>query len=81
MANWNEISREIQLVEQPHGPCDVFRRRYLQGLAELTGTQGVIIPRANIQNLMLSREVVDAVRAGLFNIWAVSTVDEGTVGP
>ncbi|WP_264842130.1 Lon protease family protein [Caldinitratiruptor microaerophilus] len=43
----------------------------------LTGRQGVMIPRQNLANLMLSPEVVDAVRAGQFHIWAVSTVEEG----
>lgn len=43
----------------------------------LNGKQGVIIPRANVRNLMLRQEVVDAVRARQFHIYAVSTVDEG----
>jgi Lon-like ATP-dependent protease len=43
----------------------------------LTGEQGVIIPQANIQHLMLREDVVEAVAAGRFNIWAVGTVDEG----
>jgi predicted ATP-dependent protease len=43
----------------------------------LTGTQGVIIPRANLANLMLKAEVVEAVRAGQFHVWAVGTIDEG----
>lgn len=43
----------------------------------LTGEQGVMIPRANIQNLMLRRPVVDAVAAGQFHIWAVEHVDQG----
>jgi len=43
----------------------------------LTGTQGVIIPRANVRHLMLRREVVDAVAAGRFHVWAIGTVDEG----
>lgn len=42
----------------------------------LTGEQGVIIPRSNIQNLMLEEEVVEAVREGIFNIYAVSAVDQ-----
>ncbi|MBN0989960.1 S16 family serine protease, partial [Amphritea pacifica] len=42
----------------------------------LTGTQGVIIPKANIRNLMLKREVVDAVAEGQFSIYAVATVDQ-----
>jgi predicted ATP-dependent protease len=43
----------------------------------LTGDQGVIVPRANVQNLMLSDEVVQSVRAGDFHVWAVRTIDEG----
>ena len=43
----------------------------------LTGRQGVIIPRTNVQNLMLKDEVVKAVEAGRFHIWAVSTIDQG----
>lgn len=42
----------------------------------LTGTQGVIIPRRNVQNLMLHQTVIDAVAAGKFHIWAIDTVDE-----
>jgi lon-related putative ATP-dependent protease len=43
----------------------------------LTGRQGVIIPYANLQNLMLREEVVEAVREGRFHVWAVRTLDEG----
>src|SRR5581483_533011 len=43
----------------------------------LTGTQGVIVPAANLHNLVLDDEVVHAVREGRFHIWAVRTVDEG----
>ncbi|MCM8750478.1 AAA family ATPase [Thermomicrobiaceae bacterium CFH 74404] len=43
----------------------------------LTGGQGVIIPAANAQHLMLKDEVVEAVRQGRFHVWAVRTVDEG----
>ncbi len=42
----------------------------------LTKEQGVIIPRSNIQNLMLEEEVVEAVREGKFHIYAVSAVDQ-----
>lgn len=45
--------------------------------AGLTGTQGVVIPKLNVSDLMLHEEVVEAVRAGLFHIYAVETVDEG----
>jgi predicted ATP-dependent protease len=43
----------------------------------LTGAQGVIIPRANVANLMLHTEVVAAVRGSRFHVWAVETVDQG----
>jgi predicted ATP-dependent protease len=43
----------------------------------LTGEQGVIIPAANVQHLMLADEVVQAVRDGMFHVWPVRHVDEG----
>jgi predicted ATP-dependent protease len=43
----------------------------------MNGDQGVLIPRANLRNLMLRPEVVEAVKEGKFHIYAVSTVDEG----
>ncbi|HWK63299.1 MAG TPA: AAA family ATPase [Rhizobiaceae bacterium] len=43
----------------------------------LTGAQGVIVPTANVKNLMLKEEVVEAVRAGRFHVWAVGHIDEG----
>jgi predicted ATP-dependent protease len=43
----------------------------------LTGEQGIIIPAANVPNLMLDEEVIHAVRNGQFHIWAVHTSDEG----
>jgi lon-related putative ATP-dependent protease len=43
----------------------------------LTGEQGVIIPIANVQNLMLRKDVVDAVRKKQFHVYRVSSVEEG----
>ena len=43
----------------------------------LTGKQGVLIPRSNIKNLMVKKEVVDAVKKREFHIYQVSTVEEG----
>lgn len=43
----------------------------------LTGTQGVLIPEANVQHLMLRAEVVEACRAGRFAIYPVRTIDQG----
>ena len=42
----------------------------------LTGEQGVIIPRANVPHLMLRQEVVEAVAAGRFHVFAVNSVDQ-----
>jgi predicted ATP-dependent protease len=42
----------------------------------LNGQHGAIIPVSNKRNLMLKQEVIDAVDAGLFSIYAVSNVDE-----
>lgn len=43
----------------------------------LTGAQGVIIPKANVPDLMLKAEVVEAVRQDRFNIWSVTNIEEG----
>lgn len=42
----------------------------------LTGEHGVILPSANLHELMLNQEVIDAVAAGQFHIWAVDTIFE-----
>ncbi len=42
----------------------------------LTGEQGVILPRSNVQHLMLRPEVVAAVARGQFRVWAVESVDD-----
>jgi lon-related putative ATP-dependent protease len=43
----------------------------------LTGEQGVLIPSSNMPHLMLREDVVDAVKAQQFHVWAVKTIDEG----
>jgi predicted ATP-dependent protease len=43
----------------------------------LSGTQGVMVPRANVENLMLEPEVVAAVAAGRFHIYPIETIDQG----
>jgi Lon-like ATP-dependent protease len=43
----------------------------------LSGEQGVMIPRANVKDLMLKEEVVEAVKNGTFHIWSVAHVNEG----
>ncbi|MBT8366175.1 MAG: AAA family ATPase, partial [Deltaproteobacteria bacterium] len=43
----------------------------------LTGKQGVIIPQANQKNLMLSKEVINAVKKRKFHVYQVAAVEEG----
>lgn len=43
----------------------------------LSGTQGVMIPESNVKDLMLRKDVIDAVKEGKFHIWSVKTIDEG----
>lgn len=57
--------------EKIEGFFDICRMR------GLTGKQGVLIPRANIPNLMLRNDVVEACRAGMFHVYPVETIDEG----
>ena len=45
----------------------------LQGF---TGKQGVIIPRQNMQHLMLRQDVIEAVQAGQFHVHAIDTIDQ-----
>jgi lon-related putative ATP-dependent protease len=66
---------EVQAIggvnEKIEGFFDICRER------GLSGSQGVIIPKGNIQHLMLRREVVDACAAGRFGVYPIATVDEG----
>ena len=50
-----------------------FRLCQIKGF---TGNQGVIIPKANQFDLALRQEVLDAVEAGHFSIWAISHIDQ-----
>ncbi len=43
----------------------------------LTGAQGVIIPHQNIKNLMLRKDVVEAVAKGQFHIYPVKDIGQG----
>jgi len=43
----------------------------------LSGRQGVIIPDTNRKNLMLNPEVIRAVKKKQFQIWSVSSIDQG----
>ncbi|WP_232507944.1 S16 family serine protease [Desulfobacula toluolica] len=43
----------------------------------LTGVQGVMIPSSNVKNLMLRKDVVDAIDRSMFHIYQVSTIEQG----
>jgi len=43
----------------------------------LDGSHGVIIPKKNVHHLMLKKEVVEAVKAGNFNLYPIEKVEEG----
>ncbi|WP_101065496.1 Lon protease family protein [Roseovarius salinarum] len=43
----------------------------------LTGDQGVLIPKSNMEHLCLRPEVVEAVEAGQFSVTAVESIDQG----
>ena len=36
-----------------------------------------MIPQANVQNLMLGRDVLKAVKKGRFHIWSVDSIAQG----
>ncbi len=42
----------------------------------LSGDQGVIIPKSNIKNLMLRKDVIEAVKKKKFSIYPVESVDQ-----
>jgi predicted ATP-dependent protease len=46
-------------------------------LIGLDGSHGVIIPARNVKNLMLKKDVVDAVRDGKFSVYPIERADEG----
>jgi len=57
--------------EKIEGFFDVCR---IQGL---TGTQGVMMPDSNVEDLMLREDILDAVSAGKFHIWPVAKIEQG----
>ena len=43
----------------------------------LDGSQGVMLPRTNVENIVLRADVAQAIRDGKFHIYAVDTIEEG----
>ncbi len=50
-----------------------FRICKLHGL---NGEQGVIIPKGNFDSLILSDEILEAVKSNTFTLWTVETIEE-----
>ena len=68
LGNIQPIGGAIEKIE---GFFDICRVR------GLTGKQGVMLPRTNVPNLMLRPDVIAAIEAGQFHLWAVSRIEEG----
>ncbi len=66
---------EIQPIggvnEKIEGYFDLCRLR------GLNGGQGVMIPSRNIAELMLRKDVVEAVKRGKFQVWAITDIETG----
>jgi lon-related putative ATP-dependent protease len=71
MSQLGEVQAIGGVNEKIEGFFEVCREK------GLTGRQGAIIPKANVPNLMLRHEVLQAVEAGRFAVWSVSKVEEG----
>src|SRR2546422_1699767 len=57
--------------EKIEGFYDVCR------LKGLTGTQGVLIPESNVEDLMLRQDIVEAVQTKKFHIWPAAKIEQG----
>ena len=68
---WGEVQAIGGANEKIEGFFDVCRIR------GLTGTQGVMIPIANVRNLILRPDVIEAVAQEKFHIYPIRTIDEG----
>ena len=66
---------EVQAIggvnEKIEGFFDICKAR------GLTGTQGVLIPQANVQHLMVRKDVIEACGAGQFAVYPIASIDEG----
>ncbi len=68
---WGEVQAIGGVNEKIEGFFDLCASRTLDG------TQGVLIPRSNVQHLMLREDIVAAVTEGKFRIHAVAHIDDG----
>ncbi|MEA4816622.1 MAG: AAA family ATPase [Lachnospiraceae bacterium] len=68
---WGDIQPIGGVIFKIEGFFDICKKK------GLTGTQGVIIPNSNVNNLVLKDEVVEAVKSGMFHIYAINSINEG----
>jgi predicted ATP-dependent protease len=68
---WGDIQAIGGVNEKIEGFFDVCLQH------GLTGQQGVLIPQANVRNLMLRHDVVEAIRAGRFHVYPITHIDQG----
>ncbi len=66
---------DVQAIGDVSAKVEGFFRA-CSAIGPLTGAQGVVLPAANREHLLLPREVKDAVAAGKFHVWSVSRVEE-----
>ncbi len=67
---WGEVQAIGGVNEKVEGFFDVCR------VHGLTGKQGVLIPAANVRNLLLRADVIDAVAQRQFHIYPIRTIDD-----
>lgn len=68
---WGEVQAIGGANEKIEGFFDVCR------VSGLTGQQGVMIPAANVRNLILRADVIEAIEQGQFHIYPIRTIDAG----
>lgn len=68
---WGEIQPIGGVNEKIEGFFRICQQR------GFNGEQGVIIPKQNVEQLMLHDDVIQAVNGGRFSIWAIEHIAEG----
>lgn len=71
----NQLGR-VQAIGGVNEKIEGFFDLPARGQLRADGVHGVIIPESNVRHLMLRADVVAAVAAGEFCVWAVSHVDQ-----
>ena len=68
---WGEVQAIGGVNEKIEGFFDVCKAR------GLTGSQGVLVPEANVQHMMLRSDIVEAVKNDQFRVYSVAHIDQG----